>query len=84
MPRGDVNAFSGLKHKGETIIREPEAFGELAICVGVDEGIVSNIKIRNSSSLNFSFLDNLMIGTDLNELPLLIASLDLDLSAMEK
>jgi len=84
IPRGDVKAYNGTRNKGEAIIREPEAFGELILSVGLEGNIVTDIKIRNSSSLNFSFLNSFLAGTELNELPLLISSLDLDLSGMEK
>lgn len=84
IPEGDVKIPDRLKNKGEMLIREPEAFGELIVHVGIDEGIVTDIKIRNSSSLNFSFLGQILKGTELNEVPLVIASLDFDFSGMEK
>lgn len=84
MPKGDVKAVNIIRNKGEVLVREPEAFGELVVCVGLNEGIVTDIKIRNSSSLNFSFMSQFLKGTELNEVPLVISSLDLDFSGMEK
>lgn len=84
LPKGDVKSFTGMRNKGELIVREPEAFGELVVYVSVDEGIVTDIKIRNSSSVNFSFISHILEGTELNELSLAISSLDLDFSGMEK
>ena len=84
LPKGDVKGFNGIMSKGEVLIREPEAFGELVVYVSLDEGIVTDIKIRNSSSINFSFISHFLKEADLNEVPLVISSLDLDFSGMEK
>ncbi|AGC69390.1 Ni,Fe-hydrogenase III large subunit [Thermoclostridium stercorarium subsp. stercorarium DSM 8532] len=86
MHEGDIRTSDRprLKSNGEILVREPEAFGELVIHVSLDEELVTNIKIRNSSTINFPFLDGILKGTELNDVPLVIASLDLDFSAMEK
>lgn len=84
LPRGKVKSISNLANKGELLISEPEAFGEVVIYVSFNKEIVTDLKIRNSSSLTFSIIGDLLKGTELNDVPLVISSLDLDFSSMEK
>jgi len=84
IPDGDTIADSRIRNSGEVLVREPEAFGELVMYVSLDGGVVTDIRIRNSSSLNFSFLSQIITGNEINVVPLVIASLDYDFSGMEK
>lgn len=84
MPEGEVYIADGIKNKGEVLVREPEAFGELVMYVALEDGIVTDLKIRNSSSLNFSFISRVLKGNEVNDAPLIIATLDYDFSGMEK
>lgn len=84
MPHGDVKSPCRMDGSGEAIVREPEAYGTLALLVRQDEGRLQELKIRSAAALNFPFLPQCLEGTEIHDLPLVISTFELDLSSMEK
>lgn len=84
IPSGDIKTVNSAKNSGELIVREPDSSGELVLYASLDEGVVSDIKIRTSSSLRFSFLSELLKGTEVSDVPLVVSSLNIDFAGMEK
>ena len=84
LPHGDVRASININRNGYTVVREKEAYGELVIYLSLESGVVTDIKIRNSSSLKFPFLSQCLRGIQINDIPVIISSFELDFSAMEK
>ena len=84
LPSGDVKAVVNTNGSGRVLVREKEAYGELVMYVALDDGIVTELKIRNSSSLKFPFLNEYLKGIQINDMPIIFSSFELDLSGMEK
>ena len=66
------------------IVREQDAYGEIVVLVSQENGNIKFIKTRNSTTLNFPFLPDVLKGCELTDLPLVLTSLNMDLSGMEK
>lgn len=84
LPKGSIKAASRLDGSGDVLLCEPEAYGGMALRVRQQKGILHSIRIRNAAALNISFLPQYLTGMEINDLPLVVSSFELDLSAMEK
>jgi len=84
MPKGEVYLEAEIEENGEALVREPGADGEVIVHVKLEQDTVASIFIRNSTSVNMSFLPGCLEGMELTDLPLIVSGFDLDLSGMEK
>lgn len=84
LPKGNIKASSRTDGSGELLVLEPEAYGGMAVRVRQEQGRLKSIRIRSAAALNISFLPYCLSGMEVNDLPLVIASFELDLSALEK
>ncbi|NLM27768.1 MAG: Ni,Fe-hydrogenase III large subunit [Clostridiaceae bacterium] len=84
MPKGEVKLEAKMKKSGEALAREPGAEGEVIVRVKLEKDTVDYIFFRNDTTVNISFLPSCLNGAELTDLPLIVSSLDLDLSGMEK
>lgn len=84
LPKGNIKTAFHTDGSGEALVCEPEACGGMAIRVRQEQGRLQTIRIRNAAALNISFLPCCLKGMEMNALPLITSSFELDLSAMEK
>ena len=84
LPKGSIKTDFRINGSGEVLVCEPEAFGGMAVRVRQKRGRVQSIRIRNAAALNISFLPQCLKGMEINDLPMVVSTFELDLSAMEK
>lgn len=84
LPKGSIKTSVRIEGSGEALVCEPEACGGMAVRVRMEQGRLQTIRIRNAAALNISFLPFCLQGMEMNDLPLVVSSFELDLSAMEK
>jgi len=84
LPDGNATINFNIAGSGKVIVREQDAYGEIVVLVSQENGNIKFIKTRNSTTLNFPFLPDVLKGCELTDLPLVLTSLNMDLSGMEK
>jgi Ni,Fe-hydrogenase III large subunit len=84
LPKGSIKTDFRINGSGEVLVCEPEAFGGMAVRVRQKRARIQSIRIRNAAALNISFLPQSLKGMEINDLPLVVSTFELDLSAMEK
>ena len=84
VPKGSVKTAFRADGSGEALVCEPEACGGMAVRVRLEQGRLQSVRIRNAAALNISFLPLCLKGMEINDLPLVISSFEMDLSSMEK
>jgi len=84
LPKGSIKTAFRTDSSGEALVCEPEACGGMAVRVRQEQGRLQTVRFRNAAALNISFLPLCLRGTEINDLPLVISSFEMDLSAMEK
>jgi ech hydrogenase subunit E len=84
LPKGSIKTLCRADGSGDVLVCEPEACGGMAVRVRQNRGRLAAIRIRNAAALNISFLEGCLRGMEMNDLPLIVSSFELDLSAMEK
>ena len=83
MPKGEVKLEAKMK-KAAKRLPGTGAEGEVIVRVKLEKDTVDYIFFRNDTTVNISFLPGCLNGAELTDLPLIVSSLDLDLSGMEK
>lgn len=84
VPKGAVKTPCSTNSPGDILICEPEAYGRMAVRICQENGRLQSVRICNAAALNISFLPECLKGMEINDLPLVTATFELDLSAMEK